>query len=80
MYYEDEETFRNLWVILSPLMRTFKSQYIKTKVYIVKWVYYFISPLQEHLRKVVGGFGKKSFVSTDVRKSGNTCASPTAMI
>ena len=39
-----------------------------------------LSPLQKHMRKVVGGFGKKSCVSTGVRKSGNTCASPTAMI
>ena len=30
--------------------------------------------------KVVGGFGKKSSVSTGVRKPGNTYASPTAMI
>ena len=37
-------------------------------------------PLQKHLRKVVGGFGKKSCVSTGVRKPGNTFASPTAMI
>ena len=35
---------------------------------------------QEHVRKVVGGFGKKSCVSTGVRKPGNTYASPTAMI
>ena len=28
----------------------------------------------------VGGFGKKIFVSTGVRKPGNTCASPAAMI
>ena len=32
------------------------------------------------MRKVVGGFGKKTCVSTGVRKPGNTCASPTAMI
>ena len=38
------------------------------------------SPLQKHVRKVVGGFGKKSCVSTGVRKPGNTCASPTAMV
>ena len=31
-------------------------------------------------RKVVVGFGKKSCVSTGVRKPGNTYASPTAMI
>ena len=35
---------------------------------------------QKHVRKVVGGFGKKSCVSTVVRKPDNTCASPTAMI
>ena len=29
---------------------------------------------QEQVRKVVGGFGKKSCVSTGVRKPGNTCA------
>ena len=39
------------------------------------------SPLQKHVRKVVGGFGKKSCVSTGVRKPGiNTYASPIAMI
>ena len=32
------------------------------------------------VRKVVSGFGKKSCVSTGVRKPGNTYASPTAMI
>ena len=42
--------------------------------------YFCLSPLQKHVRKVVGGFGKKSCVSTGVRKPGNTCASPTAMI
>ena len=35
---------------------------------------------QKHVRKVVGGFGKKSCVSTGVRKPGKTCASPTTMI
>ena len=39
-----------------------------------------LSPLQKHVRKVVGGFGKKICVSAGVRKPGNTCASPTAMI
>ena len=39
-----------------------------------------ICPLQKHVRKVVGGFGKKSCVSTGVRKPGNTYASPTTMI
>ena len=34
----------------------------------------------EHVRKVVGGFVKKSCVSTGVRKPGNSGASPTAMI
>ena len=37
-------------------------------------------PTQNHQRKLAGGFGKKSCVSTGVRKPGNTCASPTAMI
>ena len=41
--------------------------------------YFRLSPLQKHVRKVVGGFGKKSYVSTGVRKPGNTYASPTAM-
>ena len=39
-----------------------------------------LSPLQNHVRKVVCGFGKKSCVSTGVRKPGSTCASPSAMI
>ena len=39
--------------------------------------YFRLSSLQKHVRKVVGGFGKKS--CTGVRKPGNTCASPTAM-
>ena len=39
-----------------------------------------LSPLQKHVRKVVGGFRKKSCVSTGMRKPGNTYASPTAMI
>ena len=39
-----------------------------------------LSPLQKHVRKVVGGFAKKSCVSSGVRKPGNTYASPTAMI
>ena len=43
-------------------------------------VYFRLSPLQKHVRKVVGGFGKKNCVSTGVRKPGNTYASPTAMI
>ena len=42
--------------------------------------YFRLSPLQKHVRKVVGSFGKKSCVSTGVRKPGNTYASPTAMI
>ena len=42
--------------------------------------YFRLSPLQKHVRKVVGGFGKKSCVNTGVRKPGNTYASPTAMI
>ena len=28
---------------------------------------------QKHVRKVVGGFGKESYVRTGVRKPGNTC-------
>ena len=42
--------------------------------------YFRLSPLQKHMRKVVGGFGKKSGISTNVRKPGNTYASSTAMI
>ena len=42
--------------------------------------YFRLSPLQKHVKKVVGSFGKKSRVSTGVRKPGNTYASPTAMI
>ena len=41
--------------------------------------YFRPSPLQKHVKKLVGGFGKKSNVSTGVRKPGNTYASPTAM-
>ena len=41
--------------------------------------YFCLSPQQKHVRKVVGGFGKKSCVSTGVRKPGNTYASLTAM-
>ena len=35
---------------------------------------------KKKVRKVVVGFGKKSCVSTGVKKPGNTSASPTAMI
>ena len=42
--------------------------------------YFRLAPLQKHVRKVVGGFGKKSCFSTGVRKPGNTYASPTTMI
>ena len=42
--------------------------------------YFRLSLLQKHSRKVVGGLGKKNCVGTGVRKPGNTCASPTAMI
>ena len=42
--------------------------------------YFCLSPLQKHVRKVAGGFGKESCVSTGVRKPGNTYVSPTAMI
>ena len=35
--------------------------------------YFRLSPLQKHVRKVVSGFGKKTSVSTGVRKPGNTC-------
>ena len=31
------------------------------------------STVIQHVRKVVGGFGKKSCASTGVRKPGNTC-------
>ena len=42
--------------------------------------YFDLSPLQKHVRKVIGGFGKKNCVGTGVRKAGNTYASPTATI
>ena len=42
--------------------------------------YFRLPPLQMHVRKIVRGFGKKSCVSIGVRKPGNICASPTAMI
>ena len=42
--------------------------------------YFRLSPLQKNMRKVVGGFEKKSCVSTGVRKPGNTSVSLTAMI
>ena len=42
--------------------------------------YFHLSPLQKHVRKVVGGFRKKSCVSTGVRKPGNTYVSLTTMI
>ena len=32
--------------------------------------YFRLSPLQKHVRKVVGGFGEKSCFGTGVRKSG----------
>ena len=35
--------------------------------------YFRLSPLQKHVRKAFSGFGKKSCVSTCVRKPGNTC-------
>ena len=47
---------------------------------LLETAYFRISPLPKHVRKVDGGFGKKSWVSTGVRKPGNTCASLTAMI
>ena len=41
--------------------------------------YFCLSPLQKYVRKVVGGFGKRSCVSTGVGKPGNTYVSPTAI-
>ena len=41
--------------------------------------YFRLSPLQKHVRKVVGGFGKKCCVSTGVRKPGNTYAVEVAL-
>ena len=35
-------------------------------------VYFSRSPLQKHVRKVVGGFGKENCVNTGVGKPGNT--------
>ena len=54
--------------VRSPVEVTFFPAYFRT------------SPLQKHVRKVVGGFGKRSGVSTGVKKPGNNYASPTAMI
>ena len=42
--------------------------------------YLCLSPLQKHVRKVVGGFGKESCISNGVTKPGNTHASLTAII
>ena len=42
--------------------------------------YFRLSPLQKHVRKVFGSFGKRSSISISGRKPGNTYASPTAMI
>ena len=53
--------------IRSPVEVTFLSAYFR------------LLPLQEHVGKVVDGFGKKSCVSTSERKPGNTYASSTAM-
>ena len=39
--------------------------------------YFGLSPQQKHVRKVVGGFGKKSCVRTGVGKPGNACVSLT---
>ena len=53
----------------------------KARYQLHRYVAYFrLSPLLKRVRIVVGGFGRKSCVSTDLRKPGNTCASPTAMI
>ena len=35
--------------------------------------FFHLSPLQKHVRKVIGGFEKESCVSTGVRKPGNIC-------
>ena len=61
--------FMTWWLgIRSPVEKTFLSS--------------MFSPLTsaEACEKVVGGFRKKSCVSTGVRKPGNTCASQTTMI
>ena len=42
--------------------------------------YFRLSPLLKHVRKVVDGLWKEICVSTGVRKPGNTCVSPTAMV
>ena len=59
----------SIWTSLKNL--SFGQELIYTTAFQKHW---------KHVRKVVGGFGKKSCVSTGVRKPGNTCASPTAMI
>ena len=35
--------------------------------------YFRLSPMQKHVRKVVGCFGKKGIISTGAIKAGNTC-------
>ena len=78
-------TFNNL--IFSSLVYITNNPCDKRKNYLslpqfllITTPYFRLSPLLKHVRKVVGGFGKKSCVSTGVRKPGNTCASLTAMI
>ena len=61
-------TFSTRWALSKWLRLTFFPAYFR------------LSPLQKHVRKVVVGFRKKSCVSTGVRKQGNSCVSPTAMI
>ena len=39
--------------------------------------YFHLPPLQKHVRKLVSGFGKKSYVRTGVRKPGNIRVPPT---
>ena len=68
-----------LWVKREKMVVVYTSFFYIS--YIVRRTAYFrLSPLLKHVRKVVGGFEKKSCVSTGVRKPGNTYASPTAMI
>ena len=52
----------------------------KQKARIIHFLLICLSLLLKHVRKIVGGFGKERWVSTGVRKPGNTCTSPTAII
>ena len=54
----------------------FMTWWLRVRFPVFFLAYFRLSPLQKYVRKVVGGFGKKSCVSTGVRKPGSTFASP----